>query len=690
MACRFPATLGTTRVPRPAMTGRKGLVMGVGLALAGLVSMGAAAQGTAPAAFGSLVSQIAGFFPALTAEVVEVKAQEVIVSVGSREGAQAGMELSLFREGRELRLPKTGEVLGRVEEELGVAVISKVFDRYSVATVASGAGIQPGDRARISGGKMNLTVTALGSPGVSPGVVEAVFQELAEELSATGRFQVISGDGLAAAVVQARIPPERVIQGEGLAEAAGRYRVGHLLVLWVKSVQAKPFVEARLFSFLPGREPTPMLAAGLFAPSSAKAPSPTVAREQFPATPPPFVTSALPREAPPYVKPAPAGEVPVEGPSFLVKGDQRGARSADEGPQDHLIFEVAEPLVAIAAGDLDGDGRTEIVGITEREVIVYRWENRRPVPIARSGQGERFTRYLHLDVADVNGSERAQVFVTALSSVPEGLRIRNSLHSFILELRGGTLVRIAENLDYFLRVLTGPGIDAPLLIAQRMGEQVPFVGPIIRLRWTGERYAQAEPLRAPGKGLYDFAPLSVAGGQVGEAVAITDKGRVRSYGPRGETLWESRDALGEVDHLGFFQTPAAPRFVHGIRAGIPADPEEFSERIVLPRRVLVEAPPLWGDATVEVLTLANVARYGLLAVGEELAQRGRIVAFDRRDGSFIKGWETVPVEGKVRDVAIARLDSASGRELVVLSATAGAGGAAGEGPAIINVFSFTR
>ena len=48
------------------MAGRKGLVMGFGLALAGLVSTGAAAQTKAPAAFGALVSQIVAFFPALT------------------------------------------------------------------------------------------------------------------------------------------------------------------------------------------------------------------------------------------------------------------------------------------------------------------------------------------------------------------------------------------------------------------------------------------------------------------------------------------------------------------------------------------------------------------------------------------------------------------------------------------------
>ena len=125
----------------------KGVLIGLGLALTGLLSTGAAAQRNGPAAFGSLVSQLVAFFPALTGEVLEVKGGDMILSVGRREGVQVGMEFSLFREGRELKHPRTGEVLGRVEQELGPAVVSRVAETYSVADVASGSGARPGDRA---------------------------------------------------------------------------------------------------------------------------------------------------------------------------------------------------------------------------------------------------------------------------------------------------------------------------------------------------------------------------------------------------------------------------------------------------------------------------------------------------------------------------------------------------------------
>jgi hypothetical protein len=312
--------------------------------------------------------------------------------------------------------------------------------------------------------------------------------------------------------------------------------------------------------------------------------------------------------------------------------------------------------------------------------------------------GESFIRPLHLDVGDVNGGGRVQVVVTALSSVPEGLKLRNALRSFVLELRGDKLVRIADGMDYFLRVLTGPGIETPLLIAQRMGDQAGFKGPIVRLAWSGNRYTEEQPLTLPGqvKSLYDFAPLEAAGNQVIEVAVITEQGRIRTYGRGGQALWEGKDDLGEVDHLAFFQTPdlQALRFKHGIRSGIPANPEEYADRLVLPRRLLVQSSPLWGDAKAELLTLANSTKYGVqVALGGEAPPSGRIVAYDRRDGAFARGWETVPVEGKVRDVAVVDLNGAGRRDLIVLSAVKEKGFVASlkdQARGIINVFSFTR
>jgi hypothetical protein len=71
----------------------------------------------------------------------------------------------------------------------------------------------------------------------------------------------------------------------------------------------------------------------------------------------------------------------------------------------------------------------------------------------------------------------------------------------------------------------------------------------------------------------------------------------------------------------------------------------------------------------------------------------QVVAFDRQEEAFVRGWETIPLEGKVRDVAVADLNGAGRKDLIVLSTVKEKGlvaylqdGSRG----FISVFSFIR
>src|SRR2546428_8885646 len=82
----------------------------------------------------AIVGQVVALFPRVSGEVVEVQGTSVTLSIGKRDAVVPGLELSLFREGRELRHPKTGEVLGKTEKALGrvrVEQVGSVLDRPS-------------------------------------------------------------------------------------------------------------------------------------------------------------------------------------------------------------------------------------------------------------------------------------------------------------------------------------------------------------------------------------------------------------------------------------------------------------------------------------------------------------------------------------------------------------------------------
>ena len=175
-------------------------------------------------------------------------------------------------------------------------------------------------------------------------------------------------------------------------------------------------------------------------------------------------------------------------------------------------------------------------------------------------------------------------------------------------------------------------------------------------------------------------------------VAVISEQRVEAYGSEGKPSWEGKDDLGEVNHLDFSHIPTHRALLarDGLKSGL-ITPEEHAIREILPRRILVEASPLWGNAKTELLTFTNPKKIGLFRVDSSMPSR--VVAFDRQEGTFARGWETIPLEGKVRDVALADLNGTGRKNLIVLSAVKEKGVVAylqDGSRGIISVFSFTR
>lgn len=590
------------------MTSRKGLILG--LVLAGLVSTGAAEETKAPAAFASLVDQITAFFPSLTAEIIEAKGREVTLSVGRRQGSRAGMEFSLFRQGRELRHPKTGELLGRAEQELGFAVVSQVSETYSVATVTSEAGIHPGDLARISGGTIKLTVTALGSPGVSPGLVEAVVGEISEELGATGRFQVLSGDALAAAVTHARVPPERVLQGEGLSEPAGRYRVSRLLVLWIKPVEAKPYVEARLFSFLPGRETTPMVVAGLFVPSSIKAPPVAASRQQFSAAPPPPSTNP------------PAQETRPRSRSFLSRlffGEEE-EQSDFAGSISIPLREVARlnfPVLSMDVALSPKDRVSRLVATDGEKIYLYRIVER-ALHLEWTYAGHVTGTVLSVQLADLNEDGALEVVANRYSSLPNV-----GLTSFILTSTEGKPSVVVQDFPQILFALdaTGDGIKRTLW-GQRFHPDAFFTqGKVERYVLRHGRLVADGWVRVPRDFRVTGTTFSSIAGAGSRALAYVDERGRLVISIEGKERWHSISRVGGAGY---------------VQLEVLQGRERAGQNLFYSVEPMPLAVDLDGDGVDEILVPQNEVQ-GTLAVVSGGAAGYRVYTLDTGFGEPISG-----------------------------------------------------
>lgn len=634
------------------------------------------------------------------------------------------MELQVYREGDEVKHPVTGEVLGRRDKRTGLLRVVEVKERFSEAAVVSreeGVAIRVKDLVRVSSDRLLVALPLIDVSGVKEANAHSITKDLAIALAKTGHFMVIEEPLLRAALAGERASRTESFGDPGTLKQLAEKTHVQLLVLGKLSPSPQGlFLNLQVLSAFTGAPLTvasvevtergPIVVAAPppsrslrstagsgsgQAPSAASRPSFIQAERQTVESPGTAEQSKDPRSGIVSSRKAPVADGALREPgtsSFLSTGENATVPSGEK-MQESVAFELSDPLLALAAGDLDGDQRPEIVGITSSEVIVYRWQNQRLVSIARISS-PRLVRHLHLDVGDMNSRGQAQVVVTALSGG------RNDLQSFVLELQGGRLVRIAEKLGYFLRVVTGPGIETPILVGQRMGELTAFEGPIVRLAWNGQRYVEGQSLTLPAqvKNLYEFAPIKAVGDQISEVVIINEQ-RVKTYGSEAKPSWEGKDDLGDVDHLAFLHVPTmralqALQITDGLKSGsgLQITPEEHAVREILPRRVLVEASPLWGNAKTELLTFTNPKKIGVFRT-ESSFPPSQVVAFDRQNGSFARGWETIPLEGQVRDVAVADLTGAGRKNLIVLSAIKEKGlvaylqdGSRG----IINVFSFIR
>ncbi len=192
----------------------------------------------------ALVEQLLDMFPKFEGEVLEVRPGALTLSAGAKAGARPGLDVELFREGREIKHPRTGEVLGRAEEALGLARITQAQEGFAVAAPPAGVEIKAGDRFRVSSAKVGIVLLPLlGS--LKETLVETATQELVERLAATGRFKVTMGDTINVFLAQQRLTATDFLAGKGVREAAERFKADNILAVHFTRVQARPFMDVR-------------------------------------------------------------------------------------------------------------------------------------------------------------------------------------------------------------------------------------------------------------------------------------------------------------------------------------------------------------------------------------------------------------------------------------------------------------
>lgn len=501
-----------------ALTLRMARALGL---LALILAAGATASAqTAPPTLGVLVNQVLALFPRVNAEVIEVQGGTATLSAGQRDGLVAGIELSLYREGRELRHPKTGEVLGRTEQALGRLAVTQVFEAYSVGTVAPGTDVRPGDRARVSAGKIKLTLLPL-VDGVKDGLAEAATYELIEVLNRTGRFQIALGDAVNVWLGQQGIRRQDVLEGRGLGPAGERFRLEHLLVVSFTRVDKKPYMDVRLFTF-PGANA--LLTTALFVPPSIKA-----------APKGDFSASGRSRDS---QTPAPQRSLLAR----LLTGDL-DAGTYSSGETSIPLREIAKfpfPVVAMDVAVAPKDGIPRLALTDGEKVYLYKFAER-VLEAEWTYKGDARGRIFSVQLADLDGDGVLEIVANRYNPNPAIL-----LNSFVLTTKGGRPAVLVEDVGEILLAVDadGAGLKKTLWMQPFALQGFFKKGDALRASIRNGKLVTEGRVRVPSTFRATGAAFANIDGKDRRALAFVDEYNRLRIAVEAEDMWRSSAPVG--------------------------------------------------------------------------------------------------------------------------------------------------
>lgn len=499
---------------------KKGLIVFI---LLFLFSMGSAVWASFDAALKELAQDIEQDFPSLQGHVVAVNGNWAVVDLGRDRGVFPGMVFTIFRQGKPFYHPITGALLGYTEDDIGVLQVVRTYPQASLGFMNVKEKVKPGDGVRITAAKVNLYLFPLIDKTGEGFNLMAFTQRLRTYLGETNRFNIFG--------------EEKVILTISSASEAGYLDA-------LKKLESDPKVHgAALMGSIVKEKGDYYFKGDLISLDTGKR------IDAF------------------YV--------------MLGKGGWRPVVERD------LLFASPNWVdngVAMGVGDVDGDGRPEVLLAFGNRLDLYRVDIKAStMKLISSFPLKPKTRLLSLDVVDLNGDGKAEVvFSTADETI---FALRSYILSFDPQKREWHYVVRGKEMLIRGYNVAGEG----LLLVQGISKENPLAYAPRLARLVKGKIKKERELKGLKGDLICGAQLVDLNNDGSLEVLVNEKGRVILKTPlKGDMLWDTNGIHGNWGMAFFFRQPAAKSFYEGEEFLEERDYTQYAEDVLaVPGRSLI-------------------------------------------------------------------------------------------------------
>lgn len=242
-------------------------------------------------------------------------------------------------------------------------------------------------------------------------------------------------------------------------------------------------------------------------------------------------------------------------------------------------------IVSLDAGDVDGDGKNELVFVDKTKVYIYKWREG-AFALFKSVEGGMAAEYIYVSVADLDRNGRAEIYVSSMAS--------DSASSFALEWDGNGFKEIVEGQRWLLRVIEVPG-QGKTLVGQRRAVGGTFRGKVQFLKREGKGLVSAGPVDLPRQAnVYNFAIADLQGNGLKSTVLLDSSDYLRLYDSGKEVIWKSDEYYG--GSLTFIETDIEKNYYFISTPISITDVDEDGKREVMVCQNKASAGRVWKRA----------------------------------------------------------------------------------------------